>query len=132
MLKISKYIVVAYGMAVVGCSRPAPAHLTAAEMAEMRSWMTEFSVQFSRDGDVQDEVVVARLADKFRDLIASREVLVEDVCYAVRTKVDAGEDSIGRQMVVLWLDKEPFLGLEFEVDRARGVIVSVGVDCGRE
>lgn len=129
---MNKFIAIVCGMMAVGCSRPAPAHLTAAEMAEIRSWVNEFFLQFGRDDEAEDDEVVIQLAEKFRDLIASREVLVEDVCYAVRTKVDGGEDSLGRQMVVLWLDKEPFLGLEFEVDRARGVIVSVKVDSGRE
>ena len=131
-MKMFLWIVVGLLLACGGCSRPAPAHLTDAEMAEIRSWVNEFFLQFGRDDEAEDDEVVIQLAEKFRDLIASREVLVEDVCYAVRTKVDGGEDSLGRQMVVLWLDKEPFLGLEFEVDRARGVIVSVKVDSGRE
>lgn len=66
-----------------GCRRTAPAHLTAAEMAELR----ELAQACSRAVKVENgpwRECMKRFEARVKSLLSQKEVVAEDVCYALR------------------------------------------------
>lgn len=117
-------------LACGGCSRPAPAHLTAAEMAEIRSWVKACVPPSGKYDDMSDEDV-DQLVSRFESIVQAKAVRVEDICYALRMCESSGND-FGEYAVTFWLINNPLIGVRFVYDRHSGIITRVMADYVKE
>lgn len=126
MTRINRILYLMIVLLCGGCDQATPAHLTAAEMAELRSWIKECRPPSHDLNDVKDGSI-DRFEGRLKSLVESRRVMIEDLCYAFRSDVSS-DNVLGEYSATFWLTLEPLLGMRAVFDNRYGVVTRVYVD----
>lgn len=119
-------------LACGGCSRPAPAHLSATEMAELRSTVDE-SFELVEGERILTMKGLVRLERRMTSFVETRNVLVDDLFYALRRPCGSSFDRLYNEYkAVFILQVDPGVELCFAFDAESGVVSRAYIESGCE
>ena len=115
-----------------GCSRSIPAHLTATEMAELRSAVDE-SFELVEGERILTMKGLVRLERRMTSFVETRNVLVDDLFYALRRPCGSSFDRLYNEYkAVFILQVDPGVELCFAFDAESGVVSRAYIESGCE